>query len=114
MSASHDGLSGTPPLNRAEELPVDSAATRSPVKCFRCSTDRTTFVEAVIWQINVTSGDDATGVEYGITFTRSTKDGEGNWHSDAGSNRIHDLPVVVFLLQKCHAWCLDQRSATPI
>ena len=37
------------------------------------------------------------------------KDKEGNWQK-GGSYRIHDLPVLAYLIQKAHTFALDRRE----
>ena len=50
--------------------------------------------------------------QYALTLSRSwLKDGQ--WHGNA-SFRIHDIPVLLYLVQQAYNWCVAQRTEVHI
>ena len=91
---------------------------RRPAFSVKCHSDRTTKIEAAVWPYETTSGDGTVLTRFGIVLSRSYRDQQGVWHNPEkdGQGRAlnsmfsaHDVPVVLYLLEKCHMWCLDQR-----
>lgn len=83
---------------------------RRPEISWRLNSDRTTSIEVAAW-LNVYKTQQ--GEEYeqvSFTVQRSYRDQNDVW-AKGGSWRNHDLPVLVYLLQKAHGWALDRRMA---
>ena len=81
---------------------------RKPLVTFRINSDRATSISLSLWANMMTNS--RTGEQFeqlSVTFQRRYLDDQG-WHT-GGSWRIHDLPVLVFLIQKAHAFALDRR-----
>lgn len=90
---------------------------RRPVQSFRCFSDGTTCIEVAIWgrEVEHTGG---SFTQYSLTISRTWRDPNGTWH-DSGKDdngnarlvsfRVHDLPILIHLIQKAHAWQIDQR-----
>lgn len=90
------------------EGPVDGDK-RKPAASWCVQSDRTTTVELACWtNTHRTQG----GEEYehlSFTVTRSYKNQDDQWVK-GGSWRTHDIPVLMFLLSKAHAYALDNRT----
>ena len=82
---------------------------RKPTVSYRLMSDRTTSIEAAVWSNEMQNGDGEKWTQHSVTLSRSYKDQNGQW-CKGGSYRIHDLPIVLFLLQKCHAFALTLRT----
>jgi hypothetical protein len=98
------------PVNTAPpEPPHTNGNGRKPVVSWRVQSDRTTSVELACW---VNTYRTQAGEEYeqlSFTVTRSYKNSEEQWVK-GGSWRTHDIPVLMFLLSKAHAYALDNRT----
>jgi len=80
---------------------------RRPAASFAAMTDRTTRIEVACWANQVkTQGGEYT--QFSLTVSRSWKDSDGQWHQ-GGSFRVHDVPVLLHLVQSAYAYCLNQR-----
>ena len=83
---------------------------KKPLVSYRLNSDRTTSIELSVWSNTFKNRE--TNEEYeqlSVTLSRSYKDANGQW-CRGGSWRIHDLPVLLFLLQKSHAFALERRT----
>ena len=94
-------LQGPPPP------PTDDR--KKPIVTFRLNSDRSTSLSLSVW-CN-TMKNTVTGDEYeqlSVTFQRRYLDRNEQWQT-GGSWRVHDLPVLLFLLEKAHSFCLNRR-----
>lgn len=81
---------------------ADKAANR-PVHTIRYGALR-----AAIWR-NVVDNGNASRPTYSVTFSRSYKDGDGNW-KDRASFGMDDLLVVAKAADEAHTWIVRQKS----
>jgi hypothetical protein len=79
-----------------------------PVASFIAQSDRTTRLEVAAWGRTI-KVDDEEIIQYALTFRRSWRDKEGTWNQN-GSYRVHDVPVLLFLVQQAYHWCVLQRT----
>jgi hypothetical protein len=84
-----------------------------PAASFAASSDRTTRVEVAVWSKVVKVSDQEEYTQYSLTLSRSWRDKEGNWFGNA-SFRIHDIPVLLYLVQQAYNWCVAQRTEVHI
>jgi hypothetical protein len=90
--------------------PPDDDQGKPPLATFRSSTDRTTVLEVNVWENEMVGQDGSRWIQYALTFRRSCKDPrDGRWR-DSASYRNHDIPVLVYLLDKAQAFILAQRA----
>jgi hypothetical protein len=99
-----------PPQNGTPE--ANGEAKRRPAATFAAMTDRTTRVEIAAWA-NVHQGQNGEYTQYSLTFRRSWRDAQNQWH-DGGSYRVHDVPVLLYLLQRAYDFCVAQRAEVKI
>ena len=107
-----DPPSGGPPTPAQSngEAPAPPAAPRNrPVASFAAMSDRTTRLEVACWARQVKVPDGGEFTQFGLTVGRSWRDKDGVW-SDGGSYRVHDVPVLLFLVEQAYHWCLLQRT----
>jgi len=81
-----------------------------PVVSYAASSDRWTRLEVALWPNAMTNKE--TGELYTqlvITIARNWRDAEGNWHQ-GGSYRVHDIPVLVYLVNQAYSWALSSRT----
>ena len=101
-------LEGTPAENGANGTPTNDK--KKPLVSYRLSSDRTTSIELAVWSNTLKNRE--TNEEYeqlSITLARSYKDQNGAW-CKGGSWRVHDVPCLMFLLQKGYAFALERRT----
>jgi hypothetical protein len=102
-----------------EELPVQeqsngeptasaAAPKNRPVASFAASSDRTTRLEVNVWARQVKVSDNEEYTQYALTIARSWRDKDGNWSGNS-SHRVHDVPVLLYLIQQAYTWCVTQR-----
>ena len=92
-----------PAAPKVAEPPKDG-----PVATFAALSDRTTRLEVAAWgRVIKVNGEDV--LQYALTVSRSWQDKDGAWRPN-GSYRVHDVPVLLFLVQQAHHWCLLQRT----
>ena len=72
-------------------------------------TDRNTSVEIAAWD-NLIEVEGGTVTTYNVTIKRSYRDEKGEWKLNQNL-RPHDIPVLIFALNKAYSWILDQKSA---
>jgi hypothetical protein len=103
-----NGHAATATMDRPA-LPVLTAPpTDRPVTTFAARSDKTTRLEVAAWGRTVkVNGEDV--LQYALTVSRSWQDKHGNW-TQSGSYRVHDVPVLLFLVQQAYHWCLLQRT----
>jgi hypothetical protein len=89
----------------------NSRAARTPDVSWRLSSDRTTSIEVSAW-VNEYTNQQTGEVYEQVTFTvqRSFRDQNNQW-ARGGSWRAHDIPILLFLLSKGHAWALERRTS---
>jgi hypothetical protein len=94
--------------------PTASASARpekpKPLVSWRLMSDRSTSIELAVWS-NMLQGPDGEYEQLSCTASRSYKDQYGKWYR-GGSWRIHDIPVLQFLLTKAHTFGLERRTTT--
>jgi hypothetical protein len=104
----------TVPPPSAPETPTSpsdpNGQKRKPEVSYRCFTDRTTRLEVAVWANEMTGQDGSTYKQHAITFSRNYKDGSGTWVNDSRSYRAHDLPVLLYLLDRAYKYTLDSRT----
>jgi len=66
-------------------------------------------IQAAIWRNMVDDGS-ASRPMYGVTFSRSYKDGQNNW-KDSSNFGIDDLMLVAKAADEAHTWICRQKSA---
>lgn len=105
----HGPPSPPTPTHDAPAAAAPEPKKNRPVASFAANSDRTTRLEVAVWahQVKMQGGEEYT--QYGLTFKRSWKSNEGAW-TESNFHRIHDLPVLHFLVQQAHHWCLLQRT----
>ena len=65
-----------------------------------------------MWTKLIKVSDQEEYTQYALTLSRSwMKDGQ--WHGNA-SFRIHDIPVLQYLVQQAYHWCVAQRTTVQI
>ncbi len=89
-------------------VPPNSEEKRKPLISYRLNSDRTTSIELAIWSNLFRNAADEEYEQLSITIQRSYKTDDG-WQK-GGSYRVHDVPVLMFLMEKAHAFALDRRT----
>jgi hypothetical protein len=84
-----------------------------PAASFAAHSDRTTRIEVAVWSKLVKVSEQEEYTQYALTLSRSWCDRDGHWQGNA-SFRIHDLPVLLYLVQQAHHWCVAQRTTVKI
>jgi hypothetical protein len=98
-----------PSENGTPEPPREQAPARNrPAASFAAYSDRTTRVEVAVWARQVKVSEQEEYTQYTLTLARAWQK-DGIWHGNAAF-RIHDLPVLLYLLQQAYNWCLAQRT----
>jgi hypothetical protein len=82
-----------------------------PAASFAAQSDVATRIEVAVWGKQVKSGDGEI-TQYSLTLSRSWLKG-GHWQGNANF-RVHDVPVLLFLLQQAYHWCVAQRTTVKI
>jgi hypothetical protein len=80
-----------------------------PAASFAAQSDRGTRVEVAVWSKRIVITEQEEYTQYTLTLSRSWRDKDGNWFGNA-SFRIHDIPVLLYLVQQAYNWCLAQRT----
>ena len=101
-----------PPPN-GQPPPTGDAKKNRPAASFSAYSDRTTKVEVNCWWKLVKVSDQEEYTQYSLTLSRAWRDKEGAWQGNAAF-RIHDLPVLLYLLQQAYNWCLSRRTDVKI
>lgn len=94
---------------QTEETAGQPAAPKTrPAASFAASSDRTTRIEVAVWarQVKVSESEEYT--QYSLTLTRSWRNMDGQW-TENDFYRVHDVPVLLFLVQQAYHWCVAQR-----
>jgi hypothetical protein len=89
------------PTNNANKT---EKTTNRPVQTIRYGS-----VRAAIWR-NIVDNGNASRPLYCVTFSRSYKDGEGNW-KESGSFGVDDLLVLAKAADEAHSWITRQKTA---
>ena len=84
-----------------------------PAASFAAHSDRTTRLEVAVWSKVVKVSEQEEYTQYALTLSRSWRDKDGHWQGNA-SFRIHDVPVLLFLVQQAYHWCVAQRTTVKI
>jgi hypothetical protein len=103
----------TSPSDVAVETPPETNGQqngRRPLVSWKLHSDRSTIIEVACWP-NVYRNQ--AGEEYeqlSFTAQRSYRDQCDQWQTQTKASwRTHDLPILLFLLQKAHAFALERR-----
>ncbi len=89
--------------------PAAEPEKQKPLVSYRISSDRTTSISLALWCNQMTNTQTGEAYEQlSVTVQRRYRTDQG-W-SGGGAWRVHDLPVLMFLLQKAHAFALDRRT----
>lgn len=106
-----DEQNGSPaeaPPEAATTAPPNGDEKRKPIVSYRINSDRTTSIELAIWSNTYRNQANEEYEQLSITVSRNYKTDDG-WQK-GGSWRVHDVPVLMFLLSKAHAFALDRRT----
>ena len=107
---------GTPPENGTTPPTGQTgnpAPPNRPAASFAAQSDRGTRVEVAVWSKVVKVSEQEEYTQYALTLSRSWRDKDGQWHGNA-SFRIHDIPVLLYLVQQAYNWCVAQRTEVHI
>ena len=81
-----------------------------PLVSYRLNSDRTTSISLAVWGNTYTNQQGEEYEQVTITAQRSYKDQQGQWQAQVKSSwRVHDLPVLLYLLQKAHSFAMSRR-----
>lgn len=83
---------------------------RKPLVSYRTSSDRGTQLEVAVWSNTYRTQQGEEYEQLSVTIQRSYKDANGTW-CKGGSYRAHDVPCLLFLLNKAYAFCLERRTS---
>ena len=97
------------PAARPEQAGPEEPKKNRPAASFAAMSDRTTRVEAAVWARQVKLGGAEEYTQYSLTVSRSWRDKDGNWTGNA-FYRVHDVPVLLYLVHQAYQWCLAQRT----
>lgn len=89
------------------------AARNRPAARFAAHSDRTTRIEVAVWAKQVRGSDAEEYTQYSLTLSRSWRDKDGQWFGNAAF-RVHDLPVLLYLVGQAYHWCLAQRTTVRV
>jgi hypothetical protein len=97
-----------------DQVPVASAngngEQKKPVKVFSYLVGRDSYVQASIWDRQVTLGDGAQFTTHEVTLRKRYKDAkDGEWKSASGF-RGSELYAVLHAVQQANAWILETRA----
>jgi hypothetical protein len=84
-----------------------------PAASFAANSDRTTRVEVAVWSKLIKVSEQEEYTQHSLTLSRSWRDKEGNWFGNAAF-RIHDIPVLLYLVQQAYQWCIAQRTQVTV
>ena len=88
---------------QANSAPVSGRPSNRPVHTIRYGT-----IRAAVWR-NVVDLGAASREMYGVTFSRSYRDGDNQW-KDSTSFGIDDLLVLAKVADEAHTWIARQKS----
>ena len=97
------------PAALPEQAGPEEPKKNRPAASFAAMSDRTTRVEVAVWARPVKVGEAEEYTQYSLTVSRSWRDRDGNWTGNA-FHRVHDVPVLLYLVQQAYQWCLAQRT----
>lgn len=86
-----------------------AAAKTRPAASYSAKSDRTTCLEVAVWARVVKVGEAEEYTQYSLTVSRSCCDRDDNW-SENSFYRVHDVPVLLYLVQQAYQWCVAQRT----
>ncbi len=85
-----------------------------PAAAFAANSDRQTRIEVAVWGNVVKVSESEEYTQYSLTLSRTWRsDKDGNWRGN-GSFRIHDVPVLLYLVEQAYHWCVAQRTTVRI
>ena len=94
-----------PPLDTHPDKP-------QPLVSYRLNSDRTTSISLAVWANTYTNQQGEEYEQLTLTVQRSYKDQQGQWQAQVKPSwRVHDLPVLLFLIEKAHSF--GHYSAIP-
>ena len=104
----HQGARDAPPTGETAKPPPNR-----PAASFAAHSDRTTRIEVAVWSKLVKVSEQEEYTQYALTLSRAWRDKDGVWQGNA-SFRIHDVPVLLYLVQQAYHWCVAQRTTVKI
>ena len=94
-----------------QPAPVNGNGKHQPLVSYRLNSDRTTSISLAVWANTYTNQQGEEYEQLTVTVQRSYLDQQEQWQrQDKPSWRVHDLPVLLFLLQKAHSFALNRRT----
>ena len=106
----HHGSRDAPPASAPVTKPTPP---NRPAASFAAHSDRTTRLEVAVWSKIVTVSEQEEYTQYALTLSRRWRDKDGHWQGNA-SFRIHDVPVLLFLVQQAYQFCVNARTEVKI
>ena len=102
------------PVEAAAEVPPPEKPVngdkRGPLVSYRLNSDRTTSIEVAVWSNTYTNGQGEEYEQLTMTVQRSYKDAQNQWQTQTKPSwRVHDLPCLLFLLNKAYSFALNRR-----
>jgi len=98
-------LQAPPPVNGSGGKP-------QPLVSYRLNSDRTTSVSLAVWANTYTNGKGEEYEQLTMSVQRSYLDQNEQWQTQTKPSwRVHDIPVLLFLLQKAHTFALNRRTS---
>lgn len=99
------------PLPRRNSAPAQPAEKekKRPVMSIKASSDRTTSLEIAVW-LNSNEGENGQKFDsYSLSINRSYRKEDGQWVQNTNF-RPHDLPVLLFLVNKAYDYILSEKA----
>ena len=105
------------PQQGPRDAPVGEPAAKPtrpnrPAASFAAHSDRTTRIEVAVWAKKLVVSEQEEYTQYTLTLSRSWEK-DGNWYGNAAF-RVHDVPVLLYLVQQAYHWCVAQRTTVKI
>jgi hypothetical protein len=101
------GARDAPPAHEASKPPANRLAAS-----FAAYSDRTTRIEVAVWAKKVVVSEQEEYTQYALTLSRAWQK-DGAWQGNAAF-RVHDVPVLLYLVQQAYHWCVAQRTTVKI
>ena len=82
-----------------------------PLVSYTLNSDRTTSISLAVWGNTYKNQQGEEYEQLSLTVQRSYKDTQGEWQTQAKPSwRVHDLPVLLFLIDKAHSFAMNRRT----
>lgn len=98
------------PVEQPPEPPRNGEAKNRPIASWSVNTDRTTRLECSLWSNLHKTKEGEEYEQITVTLTRSYKTDQGWVKQDRPSFRVHDLPLVLYLVQKAQNYGYERRT----